>query len=47
MERGEEWKGESLKIDADMRTQDVAKKVLPHKAYAYYSSSTEDTICEY
>ncbi|KAL1707114.1 FMN-dependent dehydrogenase-domain-containing protein [Schizophyllum commune] len=24
--------------------EDVAKKVLPHKAYAYYSSSTEDTI---
>ncbi|KAL1756152.1 FMN-dependent dehydrogenase-domain-containing protein [Schizophyllum commune] len=24
--------------------EDVAMKVLPHKAYAYYSSSTEDTI---
>ncbi|KAL1749052.1 FMN-dependent dehydrogenase-domain-containing protein [Schizophyllum fasciatum] len=27
--------------------EEVAKKVLPHKAYAYYSSSTEDTISKY
>ncbi|TRM65727.1 FMN-dependent dehydrogenase-domain-containing protein [Schizophyllum amplum] len=44
MEEAHKYKPKLSHILSLRDMEDVAKRVLPHKAYAYYSSSTEDTI---